>query len=887
MPDSLPVPLKCLRWEVTLLHVETMQSIPIRKHTSKENHIGWTQMTPGGLFNALSDEELRDVGKGKEAFGAAHPGVRLYPDPFFQSQHLAAAPNVKDLVVAFGYGGVARQTAEKLVDRVRSAIGAELNMIPADEVAGGLAAKSPLLLVGDSTCNTLSRSIMRRFQVGIFDAQFPGRGGWGITCHGDLEPGMSFRYVLSCDETTADDAVAAFIDGAVLAGDRQGLCWMHSVCPGARLTGRFPDFEGWLRNRIGELRSFDAVVKWEDSGYKQPYHEVFVAVLTLDCPDGVISNGRMIDLGVEALRYYQQLGDSRGLDLFRSMLRGFRDYFASAAPAIYPSDLDFRLGSLIDCWNWAKWHPAVTTAELSEVPILLLGAMRLVHDYFVHRWKYRHLDRRADPNRRGELDFRHNHQTFPALTLVQGWRYFRRWELEEAEVWREDSDYIFGVIRPESFKYSENANSYERYAPEHYLTWLEASGRPIPDQFRDSLARFARRQWLMRDNEFRIIDYGDTRPGNLERSRPLPIAPWLSPSNPLHYDVLELERNTGGLFTPEIPAATQTFTGRIMSDAENLPAASGCWDVMPIDPLFAREFKFTGEPNLQFDKVCLRNGWSEDALYIAVEGVGSGNGISHSHHEAAGILRLNCGGRIWMVSNGYGKQIGQKLAGQSFRERQIGPVDHNMLLIQRAADKTPLLPPVNALLVDRREGTVPILVTAVEGYGGCDWRRHVLVLGDRGVVIIDQLVAAEGGSLPEHVWLEWNLLGAIEPTDGGARIEQGGVVADYHHFGSGVCQWAVNGSAEWYATLAANVYPHASNPLRKAIVRPAAAAFGAGTSEIRLATGLWLDGTVKSAVWDPAGGRLGLELGFELAGTGGDTAPMEVSLGEFTVNLTA
>lgn len=857
-----------------------MRSIPIRKHTAKENHIGWTQITPGGLFNALSSDELRALQQGEEPFRVAHPDVQLYPDPFLAPRCLPKAPLATDLIVAYGEGEVARRAADLLSDGVRVALGVEVRVIPAGEVAGGLAAESPMVLVGDSTCNVLSRSLMRRFQIGIFDAQFPGRGGWGVTCHGELDPRMSFRYVVSCDESTVEAAIRAFIEGAITVGEDGRLCWMHRVCPGPRLTAQFPAYDEWLKDAIGNLRAFEAMVEWERTGFGRPYSEVFVEILTQDWADGVISNGRLIDLGVEALRYYQQLGDIRGLELFREMLKGFRNYFNSESPAIYPSDLDFRLGAVCDCWNWAEWHPAVTDEELSAVPNLLLGAMRLVHDYFIYRWKYRHLDRRSDPNRRGDLDFRHNHQTFPALTLMQGWRYFRRWGLEEAEVWRGDSDYIFGVIRPECYKYSENANSYERYAPEHYLTWLEASGRPIPNAFRDSLARFARRQWLMRDNQMRIVDYGDTGLGNLGRSRPLAVAPWLSSSNPLHRDILELEHETGGMFSPEIASATQSFTGRIMSDRQDPPAPSGCWDVMPLDPLFAREFNFVGSPNQQFDKVCLRSGWNEDSFYLAIEGVGSGNGISHSHHEAGGILRLNCGGRIWMVSNGYGKEIGQKLAAKAFRERQIGPVDHNMLLLKRAADDAPVLPPVNALLIDRREGPVPILVTAVEGYGGCVWRRHLLVLDDRGLVVIDQIKATAGASLPEEVWLEWNLPGDITPSDTGARIDQSGVAAEYHHFGTGTCEWTENGSAEWHAALAAGDYPHASNPLRKVIVRPTKVARATGAGEIRFATGLWLDGTVKSVKWDPIVAHLDLEL----SKNEGVIPSMAVSLGEFTVN---
>ncbi len=816
-------------------------------------------MTPGGLFNELSPAEADDIALGPEAFAGRHPNTRLYPDPFLAPRCRPAAPRIADLILAPGDSDHLRVAADKLAVAVKSACGIEVKVISADQIAGGLRAKAPLVLLGNTSENVLSQAILRRFQLGIFDALFPGRGGWGVTCHGELAPGMSFRYVLSFDESTVDAAIDAFVEGAIRSGEVGRLCWMHAVSPGPKLSKIFPDYEDWLGRRLGPLCNLDAVAEWRKTGFSRPYREVFVDVLTKDYPEGVISNGRLIDMGIESLRYYQQIGDVRGLNLFREMLRGFVDYMNSSSPAIYPSDLDFRLGSLCDCWNWFEWHPSVTDEELNDVPKMLLGAMRLVHDYFLERWKYRHLQRKSDPGRRGELDFRHNHQTFPALTLMQGWRYFRRWELAEAEVWQEDSDYIFGVIRPESFKYSENTNSYEVYVAEQYLAWLEVNSRPIPAPFRDALAHFARRQWLMRDNFYQIVDYGDTGLGGLGASRPLIVSPWLLPDNPAHRDVIDLEECTGGLFEPTIAAATHGFTGLVMSDATNPPAVSGDWDTMPIDPLFAREFNFKGPAEQMFDKVCLRTGWQPDAFYLAMEGVGSGNGISHSHHEVNAVVRANFGGRMWLVSNGYGKQIGLNLAAKAFSSRQIGPVDHNMLLLKNDNADAPVLPPVNALLIDHHKGSVPFVVTEVHDYAGCMWRRHVFVLQASGVVIVDHLVANPGERLPDQVWLEWNVLGDVIAAEDGAIVEQKGVSATFRHFSCGSCEWAENGSADWHSILGSGAYPYASRPLRKAIVRSDSSA-RSGEGGVWFATGLWLTDTVSHASWAVRGKKAQLDI---------------------------
>lgn len=830
-----------------------------RKHIPKENYIGWTQMNPGGLLHDLSTAENEAISAGPEAFSSAHPGIQLFPDPFLAPRVLHDAPLVSEMIIVPGEGDLLAEAAHKLAAAVEKATGTAVAVKPASDLADGLLTPGPLVLVGRAALNSLSREILRRFQLGIFDAQFPGRGGWGVTCHGELAPGMDFRYILTFDESTMEAAIEAFIDGAIGSEGNDRLRWMHEVSPGPELQRQFLDFHSWLKGNISSLRSFDAIVAWQEGGFSRPYREVYIEIMTADYPDGVISNGRLIDIGVEALRYYQQVGDLRGLDLFREMIHGFWGYLNSSTPAIYPSDLDFRMGAFCDAWNWAEWHPSVSKEELDIVPKLLLGAMRIVHGYFLELWKYRHLERKTDPGRRGELEFRHNHETFPALCLMQAWRYFRRWPLADLPAWRDDSDYIFAVMRPDSFKYSENANSYEVLVPEHFLTWQEASGREIPGVFRDALANFARRQWLMRDNEYRMVDYGDSGLSGLGPSRPFIVSPWLDRSNPTHRDVIECEELAGGHFAPNIAAAIHAFTGLVVSDGAESPPAKGEWEIMPVDPLFGREFSFSGPADGWFDKLCLRQAWQPDAFYVAIEGIGACHGISHGHHEVNGVLRANFGGRIWLVSNGYGKPIGEKLAGKAYSGRQTGPIDHNMLLMKNAADDKPLLPPVNALLVNRQKGPVPFVTTELAGYGGAVWRRHVVVLDGQGLVVVDRVKPSAGGRLPDEVWLEWNVLGAIQPNDGGAVVEQNGVIARFRHFESGSCEWGENHSNDWHTILESGKYPHAPLPLRKAIIR-ANDTGKCGPDGLTFITGLWLDDALKNVSWEDAGSRLAFSL---------------------------
>lgn len=834
----------------------------IRKHIPTENYIGWTERIPGGLFQELSAAEAESIEAGAEAFALAHPDVQLFPDPFLPARKLHSAAPVQDLTIVSGESDLLKAAAAKLATAIRELTGTTVAVKRAADLRDGLMTAGPLVLIGLWFENALSREILRRHQLGIFDAQFPGSGGWGITCHGELAPGMDFRYLLACDESTVDAAIGAFVNSAI-DQKRGTLRWMHEVSPGPELKRDFPDFHSWLKSFIRITPKFNALQAWEHGGFARPYREVFVECMTVDCAEEIISNGRLIDMGVEGLRYYQQMGDVRGLELFREMIYGLWSFLSLDCPEFYPSDIDFRMGAVCDAWNWAEWHPSVSGEELDMFPKVLLGAMRVVRGYFLHLWKYRRLERKKPAGNRGEIVFCHNHETFPALCLARGERYFRHWRLPETADWLADAEYIFSAIKPESFKYSENANSYEHYVPEHYLTWLETTGREIPQAFRDSMAKFALRQWMMRDNTYRMVDYGDSGLGKFTPARPFVVSPWLDRANPLHKDIIEYEELTGGHFAPDIVSTIRAFTGLVASNVKGTPRVCGDWEVMPVDPLFGYEFSFEGPSEKWFDKVCLREAWQPDAFYLAIEGIGAGNGISHGHHEVNGIVRANFGGRCWLVSNGYGKRIGVYSAGQAWMTRQTGPIDHNMLIMRNAGEGKPILPPVNALLIDRRMDPIPVITTALDDYGGCRWLRHTVVLNNRGLVVVDRLTPTNGEKLPDEVWLEWNIPGDIKPDGNGALVDQRGVVARFHHFGSGACEWGEIDSADWYSILNSGDYPYASWPLRKAIIRATAPA-ECGPNGLTFVTGLWLDDAVTSVFWDTADSRLE----FTVAGSG-------------------
>src|SRR5690606_19573913 len=125
-------------------------------------------------------------------------------------------------------------------------------------------------------------------------------------------------------------------------------------------------------------------------------------------------------------------------------LRGFWEYLQSDDPNIYISDMDFRLGQLCAAWSWAEFHPAITDEERRIFPRLLLGAMRMVHAYYLQNWSTRPLP----------PGVRHNHQTFKARCLLYGWRYFRQLQEEDAAAWKRDADALFAGMDAARTKYA-------------------------------------------------------------------------------------------------------------------------------------------------------------------------------------------------------------------------------------------------------------------------------------------------------------------------------------------------------------------------------------------------------------------------------------------------
>lgn len=802
----------------------------MKKHIPDSGYDGANRLTYP-LFDSLSAEEEEEaaaaaaLGQGAEAFQTRFPETLLFPDPFLAKKKEPNFP-LEELRIVHGDDVFFRDLANALVKAWRERWGVELCVLKATDPAATLSSPGPKLFLGGGDANPCSFEIARKYQLGVFSSEYPGEGGWGLTTYRELETGFSPCYVLTCDAKTQVAALSAALE-EIADSDGQ-LRWVHQIFPGPDVPEVFREFAVWTSG-VKISPTLPSLGEWWHGDRKLPYREVFREFFVqTEFPEGMPYNAQFLDLGVDAIRYYQCTGSEQALDLFREMLWGFWDYLNSENPQIYISDMDFRMGLICNYWNWIQHHPSITEEERITFDQLLLGAMRMVRGYFRQMWK----GRSGPP---------HNHPTFKARSLILGWRYFQRWPLPDLSGWKEDADFVFETVDPGVFKYSENAGIYETFVPEHTLVWLEVTNQAVSAEMKESLARFALRDWIMRDNFFFPVDYGDSDPW-LIPVRPFEVAHWLDGSTPEQQTIQTMEASANGPFPLRIRPSVFGFTGLLQGEHGRKFSGPTGWQLMHLDTAFAQRNAVTGPPEEWFDKLSWRSGWNPESSYLALEGIGNQK-ISHAHNEASGILRMNLGGRIWLVSNGYGKRAGIVSAGKAFSTRQRGPEELNMLVARDADSGTALLPPVNALLRDHGATPLPYAASEVKNYGGLDWQRYVFILPDAGFIVCDRVIRGQADRNPYE--LQWNILGTLTPTASGAEVKQDGIDLVWEQFGTSVPQWEESQIAIWRELIRCGEYPHTQAMPTHCIQKITEQA-----REAFYVNGFWLKDAVHHASWD-------------------------------------
>lgn len=686
----------------------------------------------------------------------------------------------------------------ELVERIEARFGVRLPLCGDGEVELALLESRHLIVVGGAHQNRLAMELALRCQTGFVDATVPGDGGWVVTSHVGLDGSGNDVIQIAASPEHRERGMNCLLEGLSGDRDRLGLRRRHCIEPGEEMRGHLPDWQRYASRLPGRIISLEGE-KVEALSDPVDLADLLAVGLDSGGPDVNLYNVAPIDIAAQCARYYQLSGELRALQLFRQLLFRLADYYLKTPEgASYPADLDFRLGTVILYYARLEHESVFSVEDRLILGNLLLACTRSIYEYMVKMWP-------IDPG----APTRHNHETFPARSLMYAADYFGRYGVPDVDAWRSLVDVTFSGELWSRCKQKENANGYELMAFEHGAAYSTFVGRGLEMFAGNCPQEVVGRQIAVTDNFFRSVDYGDANVSMGPASADLAdiLASSTEDARVRWYARESFARRSEYLGNPihGIPGIRGIYEGR--------PPQGGGWELMRLEPRFREEYAPGFPQELAFDKLAFRTGWEEDDQYLLLEGVGNLN-ISHAHNEVNGIVRLNHLGRHWVVSNGYGRRAGMSNVNESFNTRIRGPEDHNMLVLQKEGEMVRDLPVCSALLQQGQQGNLLYATGALMGYGGVNWFRTLIVLAGRFLLVVDRVEIVQSGLEKGHV--EWNCLGDVEDCTGGFRLEQKGVWMDVIS-GSGweVERGVADQSANWKSVLGGSGYPHASFPLKK------------------------------------------------------------------------
>lgn len=138
-------------------------------------------------------------------------------------------------------------------------------------------------------------------------------------------------------------------------------------------------------------------------------------------------------------------------------------------------------------------------------------------------------------------------------------------------------------------------------------------------------------------------------------------------------------------------------------------------------------------PEQAFDKISFRTDFAPDRQYLLLDGTARG---SHAHLDANAIVRMTDNGRVWLTDSDYREGAGDVA--------RAAPGAHSMLVVSRDGreEEVPPLASLEASADFRRTGFTR---TALRRYGGVDWLRNVLWNKEEYFLVVDEILAREGG----------------------------------------------------------------------------------------------------------------------------------------------
>lgn len=687
---------------------------------------------------------------------------------------------------------------EKLCELLKNECDVSLEIIDDKNADSNLIDSSDLILIGGSHENRLALKYALLYQTFFLDANVPGDGGYAVTVHTGFN--MEKHNILQIAVTSgSEDDVLACVKGVIEKKDSDVYIKnTHVIKQGKVMKENFPSWKEF----VDPLP--DSSVRMKGKRYDNPDDIVGLSKFLAESLD---SGGRQkgfynvaaFDYAVLAARYYQLSGDRKALELFRELLTRITEYYLIFSDgASYPADLDFRVGTLILHYAVLQHTDVFDAEDRLILDNIFLACSRSIHQYAEVHWPVEF-----------DASSRHNHETFPALNLAYCASYFDRFGLPYTGEWLEYSKSVFSGDAWKRTKNKENSNAYEGFVYVHAALYYLFTGQDLEKILGRQLRGIVERQISATDNFLWAVDYGDSAVGfnpNLSSLACLLATftegkvRWFSAEafarkpfyvlNHIRHGIMGL-----GLSKPD-------FTDDVVR-----------WEKQELDPVFCGQADPGFPVKYAFDKLSFRTGWDDEAQYLLFEGV-SNEKVSHAHLENNGIERYNQLGRIWVISNGYGKIPGIDNATEAFRKRNTGPEDHNVLIFYKDGEPVKEMPCCNALLQLGQNENILYSTSVMLGYCGCNWTRTLIIAAAHYLIVIDRVEVVNKNFDKAHI--EWNCLGETKEIDNGYCLEQQGVCLDICSPSGWQKELGVfENSKSWMDALKHKDYPYADYPMKK------------------------------------------------------------------------
>ena len=783
-----------------LVPIYRKHGLNLRKHTGEFPQ--WTKRIP--TIVDLSDEERAILEEqGEEALDQHLREKGAFAVPALDIRHLKPAcrttvlstANVSSASIFVGPDGPLCDVAGSICEMIRSNGGEAPRVYQGSEFELLDLAANNAIVLGGAHENAAAALLCDRGWLDA-DQRFPGPGGWLLRSVHNIE-GLGHNVLhFVADENSYEAALDALRPRIIGRGRSVQIEPVLEVELSDEASERLGDWPTWQR-RLAAMSFRAHGLDYREIEDVTEYGRWLAECFDCGGPEGDLYNRWPLMASATAGRLYLLTGDRRYLQLYREITLELVCHHCNfPGGASYLADYDFTVHQQILYWDLLEEEDVFSNDERLIITNFLLSSARMSEGHL-----------KTHNPQPGKL--RHNHETFAMLSVFMGGRYFGDYyDVDDTERWLEEAEDGFTGPIEHSVKHREDANLYQWIVPRHKLIYDLRNGI-YTYRDNDVLEGLSHHIIATTDNLGWPSDFGDA---GSPVSGGLGVASLLEASAAL-LDVPELQWWVEKIIDA-VPAGSGVLPGGpdllgMSRVAPVQPDEPPTLDLLPLQE-HVREMAAPEMPRMYvYDKATLRDGYDPQGAYLLLDGYSVG---SHIHYDQNAVIRYTAAERLWIVDNGYGKPSGEAAAQKAYSSREVGPQDHNTLLVITPDGEIAKPPPFCALLTAETDGPLTVLQSALAGYSGVDWLRTIVWLEGTGALLIDQAnVTGEIGQLR----CQLNMLGEISIDDGRLTCAQ---QDRWMHLGFETdTEVETRGwtNANWDGEFESGAYPYAERPINK------------------------------------------------------------------------